>query len=306
MNTTRTSGYKISLILAILIHAALLWGFFLNASMTRYRLPAPAQDLKSAVPVHAVAINAMQIAEQVQVIQSRENRERMQEEERQRQLQEEMEAARHAREQEEQRLVQLQKEREEAQKQRDEAAQKAQEEQGRLAKFKAEHERQIAEAKMLVEKKAAAAKMQAAAEKKRQTKEAAIKRKHELAARQQNLQQQLLEQQIANEQKDLIKTQQMQGVINEYRAKILSAIGNKWLIPDQTDPTISCVFTIDLTSDGKVFQVSLVNSSGNKALDRAAEAAIYKASPLPVPKDPMQFKPFRHFTLKMTPQDVMN
>lgn len=139
----------------------------------------------------------------------------------------------------------------------------------------------------------------------RQQKIAAEKQKQaELAASQAALQQQLLQQQIANEQKQLQQAQQMQGLIDQYRARILMAIANQWLIPDDTDPTISCVFSIDLTPAGVVSHVQLVKSSGNSALDRAAETAIYKASPLPVPQDSAEFSPFQHFTLKMRPEDV--
>ncbi len=133
---------------------------------------------------------------------------------------------------------------------------------------------------------------------------AAQQKQTELTAQQDALQQQLLQQQIANEQQQLIIARQMQGIIDQFRARILMAIGNQWLIPEGADPTISCVFTINLTPEGVVSSARLVRSSGNPALDRAAETAIYKASPLPVPGNPSVFAPFRHFTLKMTPQDI--
>ncbi len=133
---------------------------------------------------------------------------------------------------------------------------------------------------------------------------AAQQKQAELTAQQEALQQQLMQQQIANEQQQLIVARQMQGIIDQFRARILMAIGNQWLIPEGADPTISCVFTIDLTPQGIVSSARLVRSSGNPALDRAAETAIYKASPLPVPGNPTVFAPFRHFTLKMTPQDI--
>jgi colicin import membrane protein len=115
-----------------------------------------------------------------------------------------------------------------------------------------------------------------------------------------------MQEQIDSEKQQVAKAQQMQGLIDQYRARILTAIANQWLIPDGANPAISCVFTIDLTPAGVVTHAQLIRSSGNPALDRSAETAIYKASPLPVPKDPAVFSPFQHFTLKMTPQDVVH
>jgi colicin import membrane protein len=155
------------------------------------------------------------------------------------------------------------------------------------------------------EKELALKKQQEATQAQKQADLAAAQQKQaELTAQQDALQQQFLQQQIASEQQQLIVARQMQGIIDQFRARILMAIGNQWLIPEGADPTISCVFTINLTPEGVVSSARLVRSSGNPALDRAAETAIYKASPLPVPGNPSVFAPFRHFTLKMTPQDI--
>jgi colicin import membrane protein len=37
-------------------------------------------------------------------------------------------------------------------------------------------------------------------------------------------------------------------------------------------------------------------------LDRSARAAVFKASPLPVPKEPDAFEAFRQFILKVKPE----
>ena len=49
---------------------------------------------------------------------------------------------------------------------------------------------------------------------------------------------------------------------------------------------------------GVVINVSVARSSGNPALDNSARAAVFKASPLPVPDDPDLFNAFRQITLK--------
>ena len=173
-----------------------------------------------------------------------------------------------------------------------------------LAKAEALKKQQEALAKAEALKQQQIAHEKALALKKQYDLAAAQQKQTELTAQQDALQQQLLQQQIANEQQQLIIARQMQGIVDQFRARILMAIGNQWLIPEGADPTISCVFTINLTPEGVVSSARLVRSSGNPALDRAAETAIYKASPLPVPGNPSVFAPFRHFTLKMTPQDI--
>ena len=51
-------------------------------------------------------------------------------------------------------------------------------------------------------------------------------------------------------------------------------------------------------------EVSLIRSSGDPILDRSAQTAIYKASPLPVPADPTTFNLFREISLTVRPENV--
>jgi colicin import membrane protein len=45
-------------------------------------------------------------------------------------------------------------------------------------------------------------------------------------------------------------------------------------------------------------------SSGIAAFDNSAVAAVYKSSPLPVPKDPQAFGVFRSFKLTLKPENI--
>ncbi len=53
-----------------------------------------------------------------------------------------------------------------------------------------------------------------------------------------------------------------------------------------------------------VLEVNLMHSSGDSVLDRSAQTAIYKASPLPVPSDPATFELFRDISLTVRPENV--
>lgn len=96
----------------------------------------------------------------------------------------------------------------------------------------------------------------------------------------------------------------MAGEVNKYRAMILNAISQRWIVPENVDRTLSSQFHIRLAADGSVLEVSLIRSSGDSILDRSAQTAIYKASPLPVPGDPDMFASFRDINLTVRPENV--
>lgn len=278
MSVDIKSKFTAPVIISLLLHMGILTMLLLAHNPTRYRLPTTGQN---APVVRAAVIDANAVAEQIQKIKDQETQQAADQQKKLLEMKAQAEAARQAKIAETARLNQI----------------KLDQQHALQAKMKAE-EQAKQEAQHLAQLKAAQA---------QQEKMLAVKKQQELAQKQQTLQQQLLQQQMANEQQQLAEAQrqqQMQGVINIYRAKILMAIANQWIIPDGADRTLSCVFTIDLRPDGAVTKVQMVQSSGNAALDQAAKTAIFKASPLPVPQDPTVFNPFRHFTLKMTPKDI--
>ena len=127
-----------------------------------------------------------------------------------------------------------------------------------------------------------------------------------LKAKQQAIEKSLMAQQLAGEAKRLqqLQTQQLAGEINRYKALILAAIGQQWLVPGGVNKALSCVYQVHLAPGGVVLGVTLLRSSGNVALDQSAKTAIYKASPLPVPHDSRAFDQFRELKLTVSPQTV--
>jgi colicin import membrane protein len=94
----------------------------------------------------------------------------------------------------------------------------------------------------------------------------------------------------------------MQDEIDTYKALVTNAIQSHWNYPDEVDNSLSCRLRIKVAPGGAVLSVALVESSGNTALDRSAEVAVYKASPLPVPTEPELFEKFRELNLRVKPQ----
>ena len=207
------------------------------------------------------------------------------------------------------------------------ARKKRLEEQKRVARLKAEANKlALAQKKQLEEEKkrlqqlakqqeVEKQQLQALQEKQRQLQKQKEQEEKSLAALQaKKLEEQVLQrQQAAAEaarQKTLddaaknAKNAKIAGVVDRYKALIIHSISQQWILPDHVDSRLSSQFRIRLAPNGTVLEVSLVRSSGNSVLDRSAQAAIYKASPLPVPNDPEMFNLFRDISLTVRPENV--
>ena len=101
-----------------------------------------------------------------------------------------------------------------------------------------------------------------------------------------------------------LKREKCGGVIDQYKGQILQAIQQQWILPDSANKEQTCVFLIHLGPGGVVISVNLVRSSGDAVLDRSAKVAVFKASPLPVPQDPVVFDQFRELRLTVRPENI--
>lgn len=131
-----------------------------------------------------------------------------------------------------------------------------------------------------------------------QRKEAARKAKIEQekqAARQRQAAKEAeLQRQIAAKRK-AIQDQRIARVINAIRGKVLQ----HWQRPANTSTNLSSRILVKLTTKGVVTQAQLTVSSGHTAFDSSAIRAVYRASPLPIPKD--LYSHFKSFTFTFRP-----
>ena len=134
----------------------------------------------------------------------------------------------------------------------------------------------------------------------------ALAKKNKLLAEQKKLQEQLMQQQLNSEQKNITQVQSLaqQGVIDKYKAQILATIQSNWRI-DKVDSKLKCIYSIALAPNGDVLSINLVKSSGDTALDQSAQQAIQQSSPLPVPSNPSLFGNFRQLVLTLSPQGYL-
>ncbi len=270
-------AFRMPLAVSIGFHLLLIIGLFIELPAAHYRLPGPQAKTKI---VKAQAVSQTAVQKTVEKIKREQEHKQRLAKERVLKLQHQARLARQKRLHEQKRLAQI-KLKQRRQRKRERARAKAE------------------AAKRRAEQKAKAQALAALAFKKKQQK---------LATQQKALQQKLLQKQLNQEQKQISKAkqQQMQGVINRYKAEILQAIGARWVVPAGVDKTLSSQFLIQVAKGGAVVSVKLLHSSGDAALDRSARVAIYKASPLPVPKDPVIFDKFRELRLTVSPKVIVN
>ncbi len=297
--------YRLPFALAIALHLCLFLAFWFHAPSSNYRVAGPLADKTQIVQAHAVEDKP--VMQQVAKVQKQ------------------VAAQQNMLAQQEQKAQEAQKAQEEQAAEKQVLHEKRVEQQQALALA---HQTQVKEAALLAQQKALARQKKMAAQKQADDlKKAAAAKKHQLELKKQlaqkqrlqklkALQQKILAQQMALDRKQLAADQshskevqqtsnQMAGVIDQYKALILNKIGQYWLVPASADKNAQCIFAIHLAPTGAVLDVSLEKSSGDPALDNSARVAIVKASPLPVPKDPAAFDNFRELRLTVSPKNTI-
>jgi colicin import membrane protein len=142
-------------------------------------------------------------------------------------------------------------------------------------------------------------------------KERQIYQKNIAQKEQQQKMQKLLQEQAKIEQKELaaeqenIASTQSQGEVDKYAVMIKQAVSLQWIKPDGIDANAFVWLSVTVAPGGMVLNVQVSSSSGNEVLDRSAQAAVSKASPLPVSEDPALFDRFRAIKLKFNSQGVV-
>jgi colicin import membrane protein len=256
---------------ALLVHLALVG---LLAFSMQKKPEAPASPAATPI-VQARAVSEAEVMEPMRRRQADEAEQQRQAEEAQRLAAEEQRRAAEAQRQaaEEAKRKAAEQARLAERKKRQAAEQARLAEQERLRKLEAEKQR-----KAEAERKAAEERKRAAAEAERKRKEAEESLRQAMAAENERL---------AQEQQ---RRRQLQ--LNTVRAQYIADIANKvernWLRPTGSRGS-HCRVLIHQIPGGEVINVRLNECDGDVAFQRSVEAAVRKASPLPLPSDPEVF-----------------
>lgn len=277
-------------------------------------------------PIQAVSVDSKEIMSAVSQLKAERTHQKQQEESRQRALKQQAEQARKQQIEAQQQVAKLkseaaalavarQKHLAEEQEHLKQLALKKQEQEKMIAEMKKQHDemkkQQEQETKKLAElakKKATELAAANAATQEKINKEKAEQAKQQLARETQEKAEKaraawIQKQQAAAQQAaaDAANAARVAGEVDKYKALILNAISQQWILPQNVDSSMSSQFRIRLAPNGAVLEVALIRSSGDPILDRSAQSAIYKASPLPVPNDPSTFNLFRDISLTVRP-----
>ena len=97
-----------------------------------------------------------------------------------------------------------------------------------------------------------------------------------------------------------------EAAAQSYRYGIYQRVVANWSRPPSARNGMQAKLMVELVPIGDVVSVTLVESSGNSAFDRSAEAAVRKARRFEVPKESDVFERyFRRFTLLFKPEDLL-
>ena len=90
------------------------------------------------------------------------------------------------------------------------------------------------------------------------------------------------------------------GDLARYQYALENQIMRNWIEPPSALPGIECVVRVRQLPNGEVVEVSIAECNGDDAVRRSIEAAVHKASPLPLPSNRSLFD--RNLTIRFRPE----
>jgi colicin import membrane protein len=80
------------------------------------------------------------------------------------------------------------------------------------------------------------------------------------------------------------------GVVDEYRTVLSQAIERSWIRPPSAKAGLECTLYVSQAPGGTVVDVKLGACNGDQSVRESIVNAVYRASPLPAPRDPRAFE----------------
>jgi colicin import membrane protein len=80
------------------------------------------------------------------------------------------------------------------------------------------------------------------------------------------------------------------GVVDEYRRVLAQAIERSWIRPPTARAGLECTLLVTQAPGGTVVDVKLGTCNGDQTVRESIVNAVYRASPLPAPRDPRAFE----------------
>ncbi len=123
---------------------------------------------------------------------------------------------------------------------------------------------------------------QKAAEQRERERQAAAQRQRDQARRQQEL--------LAAVQAEEVQyAAQQSGELARYQAILTQRIQRFWVEPPSANEGVDCYVSVSLLPSGDVIDARIQKCNGDQVVQRSIEAAVRRASPLPLPDNPALF-----------------
>ncbi len=293
-----------SLFLSVLIHGALLALVIVGSD---WELESQQQVLQKPVEiVKAVVIDDGQLQAEMAKLQEKIKRKQLEEEERLAELERQALMEEEKRQAEEKRLIELEREQQEELRRQAEQKIKQEEEKKRLAEVKRKQEAEKKRLEALEAKKAAEKKRLAELEKKKKAEEKRlaeleVKRKKEAEAKRKAAEEAKAKRDAELQRQRAVEQRRLQSLRNEYTAMIKQHVERYWRRPPSAVPGLSCTVKVKQIPGGEVISARVDVCNGDLVVHRSIEAAVLRASPLPVPPDPALFD--RNLVFNFAPRD---
>lgn len=286
-------SYKKPFIYAVAVHLLVLLVLSLNLDIEPRTVSAPTAPPSEVI--QATAVDETKVQAEIDKLRAAERKQQQRQEAKQRVLEHKAQEAERKRRAEEERLVRLKKDREaQARKQQQEAKHLAELE--RKKQQEAEHLAALEKQKQQETERLA--KLQAESRKAEDDK----RRQAEAEARRKQIEEE--ERQLKAEQTRVeaaTKARNREESLR-YIAQMQAKVARNWINPLSGKSGLECVVRVRLNNEGKVLLAQVVQGSGNEVFDRSVEAAVLKASPLPLPKDPTIMEGFPELRFKFKPE----
>lgn len=304
---TVKSAYGKAIWCSIALHLVLLLGMFAGDFSSEPK-PKPTPSAQPLQPIKAVVIDKTKYEQAIKRIQRQKTDQRDVEKKRLKAVEKRASDAKKRRAREEARIKKLEKQRKRKEQQKikaDKAAKSAKAKAAKAEKIRKQKEQE----KQVAEKAAAAArskrlKEEAAAKKAEQLRldKVAERKRQEIAAKEQAIQDAMLAEQMADEMasRNQARRQQVMTEAQRYSALITQSINQRMIKDRSTMAGKSCKLTLTLAPSGFVINVQI--GRGDKVVCDAANIAIGKAGNLPVSKDPEVFKEMRKIAVTVIPE----
>ncbi len=269
-------------ILAVLIHVGFV--VLMIFSLDWDSAPEPVVNV-----VKATVVNEKQVLAEIEKLKKAEKRKLDNEKNRKKKAEKELQKIKKARQKEEEkrkkeqkRIVDLKKLKEKEKKEAEELAIKRKMEQKKI------EEKQAVETKRLKE-----------VEKKRKEEE----RKLAEAEFQRKLDEEILNEQAAvnKREADTERDRRALTEVEKFISLIHQDVTSSWILPANFKSGSRCTVRVKIIPGGEVADVKVSKCTGGVLFERSVDAAVRRASPLPVPKDPYVFDKIRDIDFLFNP-----